>query len=237
MSLVRSPTAVADPLVLVRLAPLTGRTAGRREISVGLLDGPAAEGVLARDPVCLGPGADGATEHGSFVAAMLSAARAGVAPAICPGCTLLVRPIFVGDDGYRSAPPEELAAGIVECVEAGASVLNLSAALIDATPQQARVIRDALDLAMARGVLVVAAAGNQGRAGGATTVTSHPWVISVTAFADNPGSEVFNAASGEFGAKAGSIKGRASRRFASFSMSLCSARTDVATMRGLDVRQ
>jgi subtilisin family serine protease len=157
------------------------RTAGRREVSVGLLDGPVAEGLLAREPVRLGSGARWAAAHGSFVAAMLSAARDGAAPAICPRCTLLVRPIFVRDDGNRSAPPGELAAGIVDCVEAGAGVLNLSAALIDATARQAHVVRDALDLAMARGVLVVAAAGNQGRVGGASPVTSHPWVISVTA--------------------------------------------------------
>jgi hypothetical protein len=70
--------------------------------------------------------------HGTFVTGILSAKRGSVAPAICPNCTLLVRPIFaetVASNGEMpSAMPEELAQAILDCIDAGARVLNISAA-------------------------------------------------------------------------------------------------------------
>jgi subtilisin family serine protease len=77
-----------------------------------------------------------------------------------------------------SATPEELAAAIVEAVEAGARVINLSAALAQPSTRGERNLKEALDLAMARGVVVVAAAGNQGMLG-SSAITRHPWVIPV----------------------------------------------------------
>ena len=44
-----------------------------------------------------------------------------------------------------------------------------------------RAVSDALDYAAARGMLVVAAAGNQGMLG-SSAITRHDWVIPVTAF-------------------------------------------------------
>jgi hypothetical protein len=52
------------------------------------------------------------------------------APAICPDCTLVVRPIFSEDcsqDGQMpSATLDELVAAILACVRASVRVLNLS---------------------------------------------------------------------------------------------------------------
>ena len=62
-----------------------------------------------------------ACTHGTFVAGILSARRGSVAPAICPGCTLLLRPIFAettkGNGQMPSATPEELADAIIDSVE------------------------------------------------------------------------------------------------------------------------
>ncbi len=70
---------------------------------------------------------------GIFVAGILSAKRNSTAPAICPNCTLLVRPIFAEtaqeNKQMPSATPEELATAIIESIDAGASVMNLSVAL------------------------------------------------------------------------------------------------------------
>jgi subtilisin family serine protease len=122
--------------------------------------------------------------HGTFVAGILSARRSSAAPAICPGCTLLVRPIFretpSGDGLIPSAKPEELATAIVECVEAGARVINLSLALAQSYTKGERALEEALDRAAHHGAIVVAAAGNQGLLG-STTITRHPWVIPVVA--------------------------------------------------------
>lgn len=184
-----------SPLDLVRLSPLMERGEGSREIAVALIDGPVALGLpeLATAAIReVGRGPKGACaraetpacSHGTFVAAMLFARRGSGAPAICPGCTLLVRPIFAeranGDAGIPSARPEELAAAIVESVDAGARVINISSALVQASPKSDRAIDGALSHALRRGAIAVAAAGNQGIVG-SSTITRHPWVIPVAA--------------------------------------------------------
>jgi subtilisin family serine protease len=59
-----------------------------------------------------------------------------------------------------SATPEELAMAIVECVDTGARLMNLSAALAQvASAKGERALAQALDYAAARGVIVAAAAG------------------------------------------------------------------------------
>jgi subtilisin family serine protease len=181
------------PLDLVKLSPLMRRTGGNREISVGLIDGPvnASHPDLAGSNIQEIPGAhrgacartsSTACMHGTFVAGILSARRGSSAPAICPGCPLLVRPIFAeaaSDNGdMPSATPAELAAAIVETVNAGARVINLSAALLQPSGREEQELVQALDFAAARGVITVAAAGNQGTVGG-SAITRHPWVIPV----------------------------------------------------------
>jgi subtilisin family serine protease len=80
-----------------------------------------------------------------------------------------------------SATPGELAEAIVACVEAGARVLNLSAALAGGSFGAGRELEEALQYTVRRGVLVVAAAGNQGAVAG-SAITRHPWVIPVVGY-------------------------------------------------------
>ena len=185
-----------DPLDLVKLTPLMRLSAGRAETTVGLIDGP----VVTSHPDLAGAkireiqGARGGTcaradsaacVHGTFVAGILCAKRGSAAPAICPDCTLLVRPIFAettpANGPMPSATPEELAAAIVDCVDSGAHVINLSASLVQPSSKGERSLGEALNHAARRGVIVVAAAGNQGTVG-SSAITRHPWVIPVTAY-------------------------------------------------------
>jgi subtilisin family serine protease len=183
------------PLELVKLTELMERSRGRPEIKIGLVDGPVAMNHpgLATESIREIPGgspgrcaqlASTACGHGTFVAGVLSGRRGSMAPAICPDCTLLVRPIFreATAEGapLPDATPHDLAAAIVDCVEADANVVNLSLALAEASIRRERDLDDALDYAMTRGVLIVAAAGNQG-AIGSSAITRHPWVIPVAA--------------------------------------------------------
>jgi subtilisin family serine protease len=96
-----------------------------------------------------------------------------------------VRPIFsetkAGNDEMPSARPEELAEAIGDCINAGARVLNLSAALAQPTVKNEQALEQALDLAARRGVIVVVAAGNQGTLG-STAITRHAWVIPVVGY-------------------------------------------------------
>jgi subtilisin family serine protease len=121
--------------------------------------------------------------HGTSVAGMLFAKRGSDAPSICPDCTLLVRPIFAETNptgGHMpTASPAELAQAIIDCINAGARALNVSGALAPSSRGE-RELREALDFAASRGVITVAAAGNQGTVG-SSAITCHPWVIPVAA--------------------------------------------------------
>jgi subtilisin family serine protease len=180
-----------NALQTVNLTELMARTSGRPNVRVGLIDGPvftqseafsatsiemlteAGACVLSDSIACI---------HGTFVAGILCAKRDSGAPAICPGCTLLVRPIFTETTGapakLPSAAPELLAAAIRDCVAAGAHVINLSLALAQPISRGREVLAEALDHALRQDVVVVAAAGNQGTLG-SSVVTCHPWVIPV----------------------------------------------------------
>lgn len=182
-----------NPLGLSQLIPLMERTSGSPQIRIGLIDGP----VLIQHPDLAAerfqeiPGDNGATcthadsaacVHGTFVAGILSARRGSRAPAICPDCTLLIRPVFTettsGHESTPSATPQELATAILDCIEAGARVINLSLALAQPSINREPALEEAFGQAVRRGVIVVAAAGNQGALGG-SAITRHPWVISV----------------------------------------------------------
>jgi len=124
-----------------------------------------------------------ACAHGTFVAGMLVARRGSRAPAICPGCSVAVYPIFRDGEGAGApvlASAQALAQAIVACVAAGAQVVNISAAMAEPSTRADRRLSEALDHAAARGVLVVASAGNQATLGG-SVITRHPWVIAVAA--------------------------------------------------------
>ena len=98
---------------------LMALTRGRADVVVWLLDGPVAldhpdlmtanrtlgEGSGA----CRGSGSE-ACRHGIFVAGILGARRGPRAPAIAPGCTPLVRPIF-----NETGPPGKWSLGRAQC--------------------------------------------------------------------------------------------------------------------------
>jgi subtilisin family serine protease len=182
-------------LDLVRLTELMAVTRGAREIILGVIDGPVAIAHvdLADASIQEVPGgvrgicaqaSSAACQHGTFVAGMLCAKRGSVAPAICPGCTLLVRPVFAEAAPKNfdppAATPDELAIAILECINAGARLLNLSLALQPTSMRATHALGQALDYATRRGVIIVAAAGNQATIS-STVITSHPWVIPVAA--------------------------------------------------------
>ena len=80
----------------------------------------------------------------------------------------------------RAPPPESLPT-IIDVINAGARVINLSVALQGPSPGGGGNLQEALDFALRRGVIVVAAAGNQGTVGG-SVITRYPWVIPVVAY-------------------------------------------------------
>ncbi|MFB7369838.1 S8 family serine peptidase [Streptomyces sp. NPDC056222] len=183
-----------DPLDLVGLKPLMAHTSGRSSVVVGLIDGrvaldhPAFAGRPVRElrpPAGAGAcrGADVCCAHGTAVAGIIAGSGG-----VCPGCTLLSRPLFADrptDGGpatcLSGVRTGELAEAITETVDAGAHVLNLSMAQPAPSGVRDHALEAALDHAADRGVIVVVSAGNQGRVG-SSVLTDHPWVIPVTAY-------------------------------------------------------
>lgn len=183
------------PTELVKLTALMKRTSGIPEVKIGLIDGPVViqHADLAKGQVGEIPGNNGAActqanstacVHGTFIAGILSAKRNSTAPAICPDCTLLIRPIFTdttaGREHMPSATSQELAAAILQCINAGVRVINLSLALAQPSTKGEHALEEVLTLALRRGVLIAAAAGNQSTLG-SSAITRHPWVIPVVA--------------------------------------------------------
>lgn len=189
-----------DPLALVDLIPLMARTEGRSDVTIGFIDGPAAldHPDLAHENLREIPGRrergcahteSVACLHGTFGAGILSARRGSAAPAIAPGCTLLIRPVFRETSEIPGTSPAELAAALLDCIDAKARIINLSLAVASFLPDGRRPsnasiggwpLTEALDYAARKGVIVVAAAGNHGIVG-SSPITRHPWVIPVVA--------------------------------------------------------
>lgn len=182
-----------NPLELIRLPKLMELSAGDPELTIAMIDGtvqadhPNLGSARIRQLKASIPGAQldpPGSEHGTLVAQILCGQRDGPLPSVCPECTLLVRPVFFSESQEAISTPRasasQLADAMVDCIEAGARILNLSLGLTQATAQDEKHIGEALNYAAGKGVLVVAAAGNEGTIG-STPITRHPWVIPVTA--------------------------------------------------------
>jgi len=179
----------------VGLTPLMEITSGSSDVALGLIDGPVAanhpdlatQAIAAIGPsraVACSHGSSVACAHGTYVAGILAARRSSPAPAICPDCVLLVRPIFLEDTTGRDDPraqPEDLAQALTDCTDAGVRVVNVSAALARPTINDERALTQALDHAARRDVIVVVAAGNQATLA-STAITRHSWCIPVVSY-------------------------------------------------------
>jgi len=183
-----------DPLQLIQISPLLAATTGRSETVIGAIDGPVASHPdlqntnLQTLSTAAEQGCESVTSsacaHGTFIAGILSASRESQAPGLCPDCSLVLRPIFCEVTPTRTQCPEvtpqDLAAAIVETVDAGVRAINLSLGLADASLLNRPELKDAFNYAFKKGVLLIAASGNQGRIG-PVPLFSHPWVIPVAA--------------------------------------------------------
>jgi subtilisin family serine protease len=190
------------PLKLVKLTQLMESTSGRPEIVIGLIDRPAAinHPDLRSKNISEIPGKvagactkldSAACLHGTSVAGILSARRSSPAPAICPDCTLFVRPIFseITIGHMPTATPKELAAAIFDCMAAGVRVINLSMALSQPYLGESE-LKEALNYAARRGVIAVAASGNQ-ESVGCSVISGYRWVIPVVFFVRVDATEEF----------------------------------------------
>jgi hypothetical protein len=179
---------------LLELDSLLTATKGNPQIKIGMIDGPVAAHpdlvgarlqTLLTDSTATCQNLESpACQHGTFIAGILCGKRESQAIAISPDCTVLVRPIFCEETSSQPNCPEvtpaELTTAIKETIDAGAQVINLSLGLASTALLDYPALQGIFNYALQKGVLLVAASGNQGSLG-PVPLFKHPWVIPVAA--------------------------------------------------------
>jgi cyanobactin maturation PatA/PatG family protease len=147
------------------LRELQGETRGDRRILVAVLDGPVDRG----HPCFEGAELSGCEElpkvkgkmldHGTHVASVLFGQPNGPLQGVAPGCTGLLIPVFSDE---RMLSQLDLSRAIEKAVEAGAHVINISGGQLTEVGEAEDWLERAVRHAGNSGVLIVAAAGNDG---------------------------------------------------------------------------
>ena len=142
---------------------------GLSAVRIGVVDGtpdlaiPAlARASLALEPTMRIAEPHGPDAHGTEICSLLFGDGMGLAQ----GCSGLILPVFFPDPRPSHQAPRatqtDIARALYMAVERGAAIVNVSAGQLSATAEASRHLEDALALCERRGVLVVAAAGNDG---------------------------------------------------------------------------
>jgi subtilisin family serine protease len=189
-----------DPLNQTGLQSLMNVSNGDPNVVIGIIDGPVDLNHPAFQDSNMKTVRDSqigacknatsiACSHGTFIAGILCAKRGFSAPAICPNCKIIFNPIFKEEANNTnnknmmivpSVTPEELANAIIETIDAGARIINLSLGLSSSSLTIYSKLQQAYDYALHRGVIIVVAAGNYGYIGNISLI-NHYWLIPVAA--------------------------------------------------------
>jgi subtilisin family serine protease len=192
-----------DPLKQIRIHSLMNYTSGNPDIKIGIIDGPVELNHPAFEQTniktvrssqisrCMNASSI-ACSHGTFVAGIICAKRGLSAPALCPNCQIILNPIFKEESEklasnhmfFPSASAEELSKAIIETVDAGVHIINLSLGLSSSSLIVFDELQKAYEYTLRKGVLIVAAAGNQGIIGNVSLI-NHQWLIPVVSCDEN----------------------------------------------------
>ncbi|MFB3132766.1 MAG: S8 family serine peptidase, partial [Rhodothermales bacterium] len=166
-------TSVTNAAAIPGLEELWAETLGDSRICVAVLDGPvdqshpslAAATLTRLETLVPGVADEGpASRHGTHVASVIFGQHDGPVKGIAPQCRSLIIPIFSDGAEGTLAPCSQLdlARAISQAVQQGAHVINISGGELTpsgtAHPLLANAVRNCAD----QGVLIVAAAGNEG---------------------------------------------------------------------------
>ncbi len=155
------------------LAALWRQTLGDPRVTIAVLDGPVdrshpafADADLTLLPTLVPAVPDGgpASQHGTHVASVIFARHDGRLRGVAPRCRGLIVPIYRdGPDGSLAPCSHiDLARALLQAAQHGANVVNISGGQLEPTGTAHPLLADAVQTCAARGVLIVAAAGNQG---------------------------------------------------------------------------
>jgi subtilisin family serine protease len=121
---------------ILDLGLLWAQTRGDPRICIAVLDGPVDEEhpcfrgahlthlPTTADPAC---GGGAASSHGTHVASIIFGQHDGPVRGVAPGCAGLIAPIFADEGSLSACSQLDIARGVLQAVEAGAHVINISA--------------------------------------------------------------------------------------------------------------
>ena len=146
---------------------------GNAEICVAVLDGPVdqshpclAGARLDHLPTLVPGNADDgpASRHGTHVASIIFGQVGSPVTGVAPGCRGLILPVFAsGADGSLILCSQlDLARAILQAVEHGAHVINISGGQLTPAGEPEPLLAKAIEACADQNVLVIAAAGNDG---------------------------------------------------------------------------
>lgn len=157
----------------MKATELMNQTEGDVNICIAILDGPVdlthpcfdkakitQLESLVPDITTNGP----ATKHGTHVASLIFGQHGSPIRGVSPGCRGLIIPIFADGpaDSIASCSQINLAHAITQAVEQGAHIINISGGELEPSGEPHPLLDKAVRLCAENGVLIVAAAGNDG---------------------------------------------------------------------------
>ncbi|MGL5059151.1 MAG: S8 family peptidase [Microcoleus sp.] len=163
-------TNVTDISTLPGLNLLWSETQGDSQICVAILDGPVDQSHpcfdganLTRLQTLVSDEANTGlmSEHGTHITSVIFGQHSSPIPGIAPGCRGLIVPVF-SDHQTGSLSQLDLARAINQAVEQGAHVINISGGQLAQTAEADQMLANAVRFCHDNGVLIVAAAGNDG---------------------------------------------------------------------------
>lgn len=160
-------------LALPGIEQLWTESLGSPDICIAVLDGPVDlshpcfEGAnLTQIETLVSGEADKreASQHGTHISSIIFGQHAGPVKGVAPACRGLIVPIFSNrpDGRLTSCSQIDLARAITQSVNNGAHIINISGGELASSAETHYLLTKAVQLCADKGVLIVAAAGNNG---------------------------------------------------------------------------
>ncbi|SHJ21941.1 cyanobactin maturation protease, PatA/PatG family [Clostridium cavendishii DSM 21758] len=156
-----------------QLKLLQSKTMGDPNICIAILDGPVdlshscfnGANLKNMDVENINYSVKGeATEHGTHITSIIFGQQSGGINGIAPNCRGIILPIYSDDSNGNIIKCNQLglATAITKAVELGAHIINISGGELVSDVEPENYLRNAINLCKEKGVLIVAAAGNDG---------------------------------------------------------------------------
>jgi cyanobactin maturation PatA/PatG family protease len=166
-------TQSTDVVLIPGLQELWAETLGDPQICIAVLDGPVDQShsslvganLTRLETLVSGVANQGpALGHGTHIASVIFGQHNGPVKGIAPQCRGMIVPIFSDgpDNGIAPCSQLDLARAIIQAVQGGANVINISGGEVSLSGTAHPILADAVRACAANNVLIVAAAGNDG---------------------------------------------------------------------------